>query len=66
MSSFSISLYGSELVSQAVHKLIQMIIRGGSRLFVKGVFEFACMSLLYYCKSQSAIAINNFRAEGGF
>ena len=46
MSSFSILLYGSELVSQAAHKLIQMAIRGGSRLFVKVVFEFACMILL--------------------
>ena len=52
--------------------------RGGSRLFVKGGFELVCMSILHFflqkkknlCKSQSAIAINNFflnsRAEGGF
>ena len=45
------------------------------RLFVKGGFELACVSILHFlakknlydmnCKSQSAIAINNSRAEGG-
>ena len=57
MSSFSISLYGSDLVSQAAHKLIQMTIRGGSRLFVKGVFEFACMSLLHFFFAKKNIIV---------
>ena len=45
------------------------IYRGGSRLFVKGGFECARMSILhFFCKnskSQSAIIILNSRAEGG-
>ena len=44
--------------------------RGGSRLFVKGGFEFAFMHehiAFLYCKGQSAMAIIlNSRAEGGF